>query len=569
MHSRRLRSLRVQVLLWTILPLTIVLLIVTLNGIGSNQSAIRRIIVDENLRLNRVAAEVVANRLAAFPMQLQTLALVAPQARATDAPVVHGSLGSMEFWYVAKQGGATNAEPAPGWVNSALAARDPALPPSQPSMLFDTATDQIIWVVPDTVGRGALVGAVPTTAIDLDPLLETVQPGPTGAVAIVDDRGQVIVERGPPDAALRFGASWPIAGGSAADSGVKFDKTGEESVMAYGPIPNSPWALVIRRPMNALLASALNFEQNLPVILLAVAAVSFLTLYFGLNLVVRPLRTLALQASRIGQGEYDAAAQFVGGVVEIEDLRQSLDLMAQRILRDQTSLQTYLRAVTNAQEEERSRLARELHDDTVQTLIALDHKAQMVQRLVDKNPERAREQCVEFRVMLAGAAQEVRRMSQALRPLYLEEVGLGPAVEMLARDAAADFQLLGSQCRLDPEEELALFRIAQESLNNARHHAQAHTIRVMLAFGPSTITLGVGDDGVGFQRPVKLSDLAQHGHLGLMGISERTQLIQGLLLLESQPGDGTVLIVQAPYTKEQSLTLDNAQVTAVRGWLRD
>jgi signal transduction histidine kinase len=565
MQSRRLRSLRVQVLLWTIVPLIIVLLIVSFTGIGSHQSAMRRVVAEENARLSRVAASAIADRLDRYPAQLQMLAALQPQASTGSEPLAHGMIGEMEFWRVTN---ADTPDAGAALVRQALEARPSDASPDEPIMVADAAHGRIGWVVTEPGAAAWLVGAVPSTAIGLDTLIQTVQPSTAGAVAVVAGDGQIIEQRGA-TSQWQPVLDWPgVAEALAGASGFVFDETGGESVIAYSPIPGASWALVTRRPMTDLLASYMNIEQMLPIILVAAAAVSFLTLYFGLNLVVRPLRSLALQANRIGQGEYDAAAQRVGGVVEIEDLRLALDVMAQRIQRDQEALQSYLRAVTNAQEEERSRLARELHDDTVQTLIALDHKAQMVQRGLEKNPERTREQCTELRALIASAAQEVRRMSQALRPLYLEEVGLGPAVEMLAREAGAEFQLLGGECRLSAEKELALFRIVQESLSNARRHAQAETLRVMLVFGPSTVTLGVGDNGSGFQLPTKLSDMAQHGHLGLMGISERTQLIGGCLVLESQPGAGTVVVVQAPYETGNTVSADNAQMAAVWSWLQ-
>ncbi len=205
-------------------------------------------------------------------------------------------------------------------------------------------------------------------------------------------------------------------------------------------------------PITDLIAPFFRLEQVLPLMLLAAAVISIMTLYFGLSLVVRPVHALVDYAERIGQGDFRAAAERVGGLQEIEDLRLALDHMAQRLQTEQAALQAYLRALTNAQEEERARLARELHDETVQTLIALDHKAQTVQRSLDKHPERTREQVAELRKITASATQEVRRLSYGLRPLGLEEIGLDSALERLAQDAHADYRCLGTCLPADKRE---------------------------------------------------------------------------------------------------------------------
>ncbi len=239
--------------------------------------------------------------------------------------------------------------------------------------------------------------------------------------------------------------------------------------------------------------------------LLIAVAVSFLTLLFGLLFVVRPLRLLSDRTRRIGQGDFTAASAAVGGVDEIEDLRKAVDQMAQQIQGYQAGLQSYLHAVTRAQEEERARLARELHDETIQTLTALDHKVQKLQRTLEREPAPIRKSLEDLHEMAAGATAEVRRFSRALRPLYLEDLGLAPALELLAKESSAGFTLVGAPRRVRPDIELALYRIGQESLSNARRHAQATQVEVTLAFAPSEVRLTISDDGMGFQLPTDLS----------------------------------------------------------------
>ena len=211
-------------------------------------------------------------------------------------------------------------------------------------------------------------------------------------------------------------------------------------------------------------------------------------------------------------------------------------------------MQSYLHAVTSAQEDERARLARELHDETIQTLTALDHKVQKLQRTLEREPEPVRQSLAELHAMAAGATAEVRRFSRALRPLYLEDLGLAPALELLAEESGVGFTLVGTPRRAKPEIELALYRIAQESLSNARRHAQATQVEVTLVYAPQQVRITVSDDGVGFTLPEDPSVLARSGHFGLMGMHERAQLIGAQVVVDAAPGEGVAVTVTAPAT---------------------
>ena len=170
--------------------------------------------------------------------------------------------------------------------------------------------------------------------------------------------------------------------------------------------------------------------------------------------------------------------------------------------------------------------------------------------------------------MIADATQEVRRFSQALRPLYLDDVGLVPALEMLVREAEAELQVAGTPRRLGEDKELALYRIAQEALNNVRRHAHASTVRVAIHFGLTGVTLAAGDNGVGFAVPDQYTVLTKDGHFGLMGMKERAQLMGGRFSIVSRRGEGTVLCVQVGY--DEHVPMERDRVAARRpGWLAD
>jgi signal transduction histidine kinase len=146
--------------------------------------------------------------------------------------------------------------------------------------------------------------------------------------------------------------------------------------------------------------------------------------------------------------------------------------------------------------------------------------------------------------------EEVRRLTRALRPIYLEDLGLVPALEMLTRDLQADLGIpiairtTGAPRRLPAETELALYRIAQEALNNVGKHAQARRAWLELAFSEDGLSMAIGDDGVGFSPTDAAKDPASQGHFGLIGMRERADLIQAQLEIASKPGHGTQITVR-------------------------
>jgi signal transduction histidine kinase len=202
-----------------------------------------------------------------------------------------------------------------------------------------------------------------------------------------------------------------------------------------------------------------------------------------------------------------------------------------------------LGAVTAGQEEERRRLARELHDDTIQSLIALNQRGQLAQMALDDHP--ALDQLTEMQEMTAQMIDDLRRLTRDLRPIYLEDLGLVPALDMLSRDTSTslnipvNFETSDLDRRLRPEVELALYRIAQEALSNVARHAQASQVVVRIDYAQDAITLNIADDGCGFEVPESPAEMAPVGHFGLLGMQERAELIGARLTIESASDLGT------------------------------
>jgi signal transduction histidine kinase len=195
-------------------------------------------------------------------------------------------------------------------------------------------------------------------------------------------------------------------------------------------------------------------------------------------------------------------------------------------------------------------LARELHDETIQSLIALNQQGQLAQMALDGHP--ALDQLTVMQAMTAQMIDDLRRLTRDLRPIYLEDLGLVPALDMLARDTSTilnipvEFEISGSDHRLRPEVELALYRIAQEALNNIARHARASRVLVNLDFAQKVVTLKVIDDGCGFDVPESPAEMAPVGHFGLLGMQERAELVGARLTIESTTGQGTKVNVILP-----------------------
>jgi two-component system sensor histidine kinase DegS len=157
----------------------------------------------------------------------------------------------------------------------------------------------------------------------------------------------------------------------------------------------------------------------------------------------------------------------------------------------------------------------------------------------------------DFKKQVEVAVQEVRRFSRDLRPSILDDLGLLPALELLADDLerqgiTTSFKVIGESRRLMPEAEVMLFRIAQEATANIRRHAYASVAELMIEFCDSKVRLKVKDNGNGFDVPPNAGDMASSGKLGLAGMHERTRLLGGSFTLESRPGKGTIVTVEVP-----------------------
>lgn len=212
----------------------------------------------------------------------------------------------------------------------------------------------------------------------------------------------------------------------------------------------------------------------------------------------------------------------------------------------------YVRQITRAQEDERKRIARELHDDTAQTLALLSRRLDALATLDEGVPEPVAERLEKLRAFASSILRGLRRFSQDLRPSALDDLGLLPALEGLTADLSkrgginAKLEILGDPRRLSAETELVLFRIAQEALRNVEKHSGATQATVLVEFSAGRVRITISDEGKGFQPPETMANLAHAGRLGLIGMQERAQLLGGTCTVQSEPGRGTKIMVDVP-----------------------
>jgi signal transduction histidine kinase len=583
---RHLRGLRVQLLLWTILPLSIALIVLSFAGVFRHRQTMQHMVEDRDRGLVLAEANSVARSIERRAAQLATAAgTLNPTPNLSPGPNdmerlttllgpdFGGALALVDtrnqalFIPAGEPGSWARLPQVSELANRALSTHRPQYGLLAPSAATAAGNDaQSLLLAVAAPGDRALLAQLPMEALGLSDAGVHLQTETGGAVYILDDAGQVLYMSNPGAMAIapaELGHAVQMAqtgnqnmpmpnmtvqgGGGQAGFTYLARKGQRNLLLAYAPIEPVGWKLVTAEDVSQMLGSGLGVAEVLPMVLLFVAVLALLAVSFGMAAIVRPLQELDRRAARVAWGEFDAVDTPVGGIQEIDDLRDTLAQMAVRIRSYQSGMRDYLSATTQAQEDERARLAHELHDDTVQSLIALKQRAQMARKALGSDPERATTRLDELTGLIDQELVGLRRLIGDLRPIYLEDLGFVPALEMLAQRTqeryglVVDLAIHGEPVRLASDLELAAYRIVQQGLNNVVAHAAAKHARVTATFGSHDLTLSIQDDGRGFTPPDQPADLAREGHFGLMGMRERAMLYGGHLLIASAPGQGTTV----------------------------
>ncbi len=340
---------------------------------------------------------------------------------------------------------------------------------------------------------------------------------------------------------------------------------GRITVVGYAPIPlrqltnslmadNSwdGWGLLTSELWNDIVAPLQPYVSLMIVLLLLVVTIPLSFLALNSRRIAAPLQSLVAEAGRVAAGRFDSRVSLNVGPWEVRELELAFNTMVEELRRYRGDIQNYVVSILNSQEEERKRIARELHDETAQALIVLGRHIETAEELADNDDLSAELEAI--RDMVDDTLQGVRRFTSDLRPPLLEELGLPRTLELLGartereESFAVNVAVIGAPRQLLPEIELGLYRLAQEGLTNVRKHAHASHVEMQLTYAEDAVTLEVKDDGRGFKAPTDPTDLIRLGRLGLMGINERARLFGGKATIISEPGQGTTISVVIPIT---------------------
>jgi signal transduction histidine kinase len=563
------RSLTVQLLAVVVIPLSVLLMVITFGSSALHQNAMRELVGERDKRAARTAATAIEDSIQGRAIQIQGLAGQLSYATSAQAEEVlqNASYMGPEFDAgIAVIDGSGEILAAQGnypdlWrmeskaIQTGLASL--AQSPYQASYLsgafIPTWHDEaLMMVLAFSLDRqSAVVGAFWVRPVAERVLANIFSADEENSAALIAQDGAVLYlngftsERG--TIQKHPGVAEALRG---RDGTVYFEADTGEHVAAYTQVDRLGWALVLEEPWEQVASPLLETTHMAPLVLAPVLLLALLAILFGIRQIIQPLQALATQSSRLGGGDYKAIERPVGGISEIQLLQAELIQMAGKLREAHESLHRYIGVITSSQEDERRRLARELHDDTIQSLIAFKQRVQLAE--MDWADQPVAQSLKELEIFAEETISNLRRMIRALRPIYLEDLGLVAAINMLAdetgKQAGIDviFEQQGIERRLAPQVELALYRIVQEALNNMTHHASATYAAIHVKFFPESVNIDIQDNGKGFQPPESPNELASAGHFGLLGMYERADLIGGKIRLESKPGRGTHLTVFVP-----------------------
>lgn len=354
-----------------------------------------------------------------------------------------------------------------------------------------------------------------------------------------------------------------------------------QMVLAFAPLGAAPWGVLVRQDESAVFATTRSLRRTILWLAPILLGVALLFAWGAARSVRRPIIALTDSAERIAYGNLNepipelgtdevgrlsrsfeqmrmalrASMEHVGRANQelerrVEERTRELGGLYRQLQERDEAREELLRKVISAQEDERKRLARELHDETSQTLSAL---AMKIETAVAAWPaEASRERLIEARALTVRTLEELHRLIFDLRPSVLDDLGLVSAIRWYAerhlepRGIAVRFESSGFDTRLMPELETALFRVAQEAITNIAKHSGADAVLIQCLQRDEGITIEIEDDGEGFSPGSLPPPAARERGLGLLGMQERIELFGGTLEIDSAPGSGTRIAVAVP-----------------------
>lgn len=410
--------------------------------------------------------------------------------------------------------------------------------------------------------------------------------GETGHAELVDDLGTVIASTDGEADALTPGDHLQfyrrmLASGQSGVEDVPEESgphKGDMHVMAFAPLQVTHWGIAIGATEAETFAPVRELQRDIFIF----GALSFIAIFlatlWGARMLVRPVKALTDAAEGMAQGNLAVPIPVLGGG-EIGTLAQSFEAMRVRVQQSHAEITAWskeleirvkertkeletlnaelqqqeaqrrqlLERVINAQEEERKRIARELHDETGQALTALLMSLEAVETNLPEIAAPLRQPLTRSKTLTENALRELRVIIHDLRPSILDDLGLVPAVRRFAEDRLEPLDLSVSlETRAWPKERLpsaietVLFRVMQEAINNVARHASACRVRIVLESDARELVARVQDDGQGFNIHTR------RDRWGLVGMQERVNLVGGCVEVKSEPKMGTQVEIRIP-----------------------
>lgn len=344
---------------------------------------------------------------------------------------------------------------------------------------------------------------------------------------------------------------------------------GKKHVVAYYPLESVGGGVVVEQTTDKALAVPNNMQRTMLYFGFGALLVASIAAWLHARSVVRPIRELTDASSRIAAGALDTPV-LSRRDDEVGELARSFDSMRVKLkahleerqrweeelegkVRERTrEVNWLLGKVISAQEEERKRIARELHDDTAQALATLLVGIQTADEALPPSAAEAKDALDRIKPQATRALEEMRKMILDLRPSALDDLGLASAIRWYAETSlepagvAVSCTVSGREKRLPGPLETALFRMAQEAINNVARHADARRARLQVRFADSQVVIDVEDDGKGFDVEEVVASSDETRGLGLLGMKERAALFGGRVQIESTPGRGTRVHIEVP-----------------------
>ncbi len=389
----------------------------------------------------------------------------------------------------------------------------------------------------------------------------------TDVIDIIDNNGVIVASNDPTRELQNITEVYPV----------------DDKVTTSVTLSLTPWTIKVGQSPGDTSASVRSMIQQFVIIGLCSLLIAFILALGMARSLVRPINQLSAAAKRISQGDLSQPIPKLGKD-EIGELGQSFDTMRLELQKSLAEIQELnrvleakveertrqleasyreikqkdadrgrlLEKVLTAQEEERKRIARELHDETTQALVAMVMRLEAVTAIQGMPDAETKNRLVEIKNLAKVTIDNVHKMIFDLRPSVLDDLGLLPAIRWYAEKRLGEqnvkvrIEITGEERKLPPQVEIALFRAVQEGITNIVRHAEASSVVLSIEFTEAAVKVEIEDDGKGFDLAAVSPQPDKMRGAGLLGIEERMSLVDGRFEIVSQPGSGTYISLEVP-----------------------